>query len=307
MLKKSSFRRIAMATLILLLILLVYFFPVKYTYKENISYITSPKIPIYLIDKNNYTARTSIAKNTENQDELIKLLINSLTIGSIESSYIPIDFKAIIPENTKLLNYTIENKILTLNFNKNFLNIAKENENKLLEVLVYTLIEFKNIEKITILIENNPLTKFKSGTTIPKYLDKTIGINKVANITSLKNTQATTVYYICKNKDLSYFVPITKINNTNNNKVEIIIKELQTTPLYETNLISYLATSSNLTNYELLDNSISLSFDNYLLANLNNKEILEEVKYSIALSLRDTYNINKVIFNIQDTKDIISI
>ena len=101
-----------------------------------------------------------------------------------------------------------------------------------------------------------------------------------------------------KNENNYYYVPITKISNENTEKVEIIIKELQKTPIYHTNLISYLASSTNISDYELLEKSISISFDNYLLANIKDDNLLEEVKYSIFLSLRDTYGINEVIFNI---------
>ena len=40
-----------------------------------------------------------------------------------------------------------------------------------------------------------------------------------------------------------------------------------------------------------------------IIANLKDDAVLEEVKYSIALSLRDTYGINKVIFNIPDMEN----
>jgi len=36
---------------------------------------------------------------------------------------------------------------------------------------------------------------------------------------------------------------------------------------------------------------------------MKEEQILEEVKYSIALSLRDTYGINEVIFNIPDSEN----
>lgn len=119
---------------------------------------------------------------------------------------------------------------------------------------------------------------------------------------SIKDTNKTTVYYLSKYDDYYYYVPVTKISNETGEKAEIIIKELKSTPIYHTNLISYLAASTNLTNYELLENSISLSFDNHLLANLNDEDMLEEVKYSIALSLRDSYGIEKVLFNFPENE-----
>ena len=207
---------------------------------------------------------------------------------------------AIIPQDTHLLNLDLKDGTLKLDFDKNFLKVEEKNEEKLIEALVYSLLELKDIKKISILIEGEPLTKMPSGKKIPALLDKNFGINKIYNLDSIKDTSKTTVYYLSKNKDLYYYVPVTTINNDSTEKVEIIIKELKTTPIYHTNLISYLASSTNLVNYELLENSISLSFDNYLIANLSDEKIIEEVKYSIALSLRDSYGVSEVIFNSLD-------
>ena len=113
-------------------------------------------------------------------------------------------------------------------------------------------------------------------------------------------TGITTAYYLSKYNDYYYYVPVTKISNENLEKAEIIINELKTTPIYHTNLISYLAASTNLTNYEILENSISLSFDNHLLAGIDDEDMLEEVKYAISLSIRDSYGIDEVIFNISE-------
>lgn len=174
----------------------------------------------------------------------------------------------------------------------------------MIEAIIYSLTEIKEIKKIKILVENNPLTKLpKSQKKLPDYLDKNYGINKIYNLDSIKESTKTTIYYLSKFQDYHYFVPVTKINNEKTEKVEIIIKELKSTPIYQTNLISYLAASANITNYELLENGIKLSFNNYLIANIKEEEALEEVKYSIALSLRDTYGINEVIFSIPNNEN----
>ena len=160
------------------------------------------------------------------------------------------------------------------------------------------------IKKIKILVENNNFTTLpNSNKKLPEYLDKNYGINKIYNLDSLKETSKTTIYYLSKNKDYYYYVPVTKVSNEKLERVEIIIKELKSTPIYHTNLISYLASSTSMTNYELLESTISLSFNNYLIANLKDDAVLEEVKYSIALSLRDSYGINEVIFSIPDMEN----
>ena len=100
-------------------------------------------------------------------------------------------------------------------------------------------------------------------------------------------------------ESFSYYTPVTTITNKENEKVEIIIEKLKTAPTYQTNLVSYLGTNTELLNYEILENSVNLSFNNHIL-NLNDNEIMEEVKYTIALSIRDTYNINETIFYVDN-------
>lgn len=305
MIKKSSIRRICVATLALFILLIIYFFPNNdVTIKEHLSYIKNDEMPIFLVDDKDYVARTSIVKSSKNINDQIKEIIETLTINSQKSNYIRDGFKPIIPKNTKILDLKLENEILIINFSKEFLNVSKENEDKMIEALIYSLTEIKEIKKIKILVENNNFTTLpNSNKKLPEYLDKNYGINKIYNLDSLKETSKTTIYYLSKNKDYYYYVPVTKVSNEKMERVEIIIKELKSTPIYHTNLISYLASSTSMTNYELLESTISLSFNNYLIANLKDDAVLEEVKYSIALSLRDTYGINEVIFSIPDMEN----
>lgn len=305
MIKKSSIRRICVATLTLFILLIIYFFPSNDTViKEHLSYITKDEMPIFLVDNKDYVARTSIVKNSSETIEQIKEIIEALTKNTKKSSYIRDGFKPIIPDGTKILDLKLEESILTINFSKELLNVVHCDEQKMIEAIIYSLTEIKDIKKIKILVEGKPLTNLpNSNKKLPEYLDKSYGINKIYNIDSIKETTKTTIYYLSKNKDYYYYVPVTKVSNEKTERVEIIIKELKSTPIYHTNLISYLAASANMTSYEMLENAISLSFNNYLIANIKEEDILEEVKYSIALSIRDTYGINEVIFNIPDTEN----
>lgn len=303
MLKKSSLRRIMVATLALFILLIIYFFPTTSEFKETLSYIEKEEIPIFLVDSMEYIARTSIVKESETTEELIEEVIDSLTIGSEKSNYIRDGFKGIIPKNTKVLDTTLEGNILTINFSKEFLNVSESDEEKMFEALTYSLLEIPEIKKISILVEGEKLKNLpNSKKKLPEFLDRNFGINKIYNLDSIKDTSKTTIYYLSKYNDYYYYVPVTKISNDATEKVEIIINELKSTPIYHTNLISYLAASTNITNYELLENSITLSFNNHLLANLKDEEMLEEVKYSIALSMRDSYGVEEVLFNFSDSE-----
>lgn len=304
MLKKSALRRIFTASLAFIIVSILCFFPNTKNesfIKQSTNYISVDASPIYLKNKDEYIIRTSIIINEKDLIKKATELINALIIDSNNTDYIPKNFQAIIPKNTKILDISFENNLLKINFSKEFLNVTKIDEEKLIESLVYTLTEIPEINEIMIFVENQKLEFLpQSKIKLPNTLDRNFGINKIYDITNIKDLTKTTIYYIGKEEDLIYYIPVTKIDNNNKNKVEIIIEELKSSPIYETNLISYLASSVELLNYEALENQISLTFNNHIFDDFNNKTILEEVKYSISLSLKDTLNVNEVIFKVEE-------
>lgn len=287
MLKKNALRRICISTFSLFIVLLLCIFPNNETsYPEEIISINELTMPLYIKDQNGYVARTNIIKKKDND---IEYIINLLTKGSLYENYLPINFEPLIPENTKLLNYSLNDKVLKLNFSKEFLLVKENDEEKMIESLIYSLCELESIDKILIYVENKKLNELpNSKIKLPVSLDKSYGINKVYDIKSFKNVTKTTIYYASKTDDLTYYIPITKITNNDANAVEIIVKELKTSPIYESNLISFLNASYELKNYEIMENSVNMSFDNKMLLNLNDENITEKVKYTLSLSIRDT-------------------
>lgn len=305
MLKKSALRRIMVSTLALIIVTVLYFFPTddnNNQIAQNVEYVSVDNTPIYLMNPDNYVVRTSIATKEKEPLALVKEMIDALTIGNEKQDYIPKHFSSVIPENTKLLDVSLEDGLLKIDFSKEFLNTTKEMEEIMIEAIVYTLTEINGINKIMIFVEGTKLEVLpQSNIKLPNTLDRSYGINKVYDITSLKDLTKTTIYYIGEFNDLIYYVPVTKIENDNgNNKIEIIIDELKSSPIYETNLMSYLASSVKLESYEELENQVILSFNNEIFDDFKEQNILEEVKYSISLSIEDTLNVKEVIFKVDN-------
>lgn len=305
MLKKSALRRIMVSTLALIIVTVLYFFPTddnNNQIAQKVEYVSVDNTPIYLMNPDNYVVRTSIATKEKEPLALVKEMIDALTIGNEKQDYIPKHFSSVIPENTKLLDVSLEDGLLKIDFSKEFLNTTKEIEEIMIEAIVYTLTEIDGIDKIMIFVEGTKLEVLpQSNIKLPNTLDRSYGINKVYDITSLKDFTKTTIYYIGEFNDLIYYVPVTKIENDNgNNKIEIIIDELKSSPIYETNLMSYLASSVKLESYEELENQVILSFNNEIFDDFKEQNILEEVKYSISLSIEDTLNVEEVIFKVDN-------
>ena len=307
MIKKSATKRIIIASIALLILLITYMFPVtngSNNINQSLSYIEPNKTTIYLVDNSNMVARVkTITKENKDTIKKAREIINALIINSQASKYNPSGFKAIIPEGTKILSISLSENILKINFNEKFLNIDKNNEEKMLEALIYSLTEISDIKGIMIFVNNNILEELpNSKTKLPDVLDRKYGINKIYEIDDIKNTSATTIYYLSEYENTKYYTPVTFINNDSEDKIEVIIEKLKSSPINQTNLMSYLASNAELLDYEINENTVSLTFNNYIFEEFSNKDILEEVKYTIGLSIKDNYAVDEVVFNANNEK-----
>ena len=300
MLKTKIVKKVGIILSAILVIFIITIFPKE----KDISIIHKAKNElgiIYLLDNNDYVARLNIVFNSFETKELIEEIISTLTINNPNSKKLRDGFKAIIPENTKLLNCEINDENVLLNFSKEFLNISESLEEKMIEAIVYSLTSLKDISSVTIKVENNLLEKLpNSNKVLPTMLDRTIKINKDYDISTINEIKSTTIYHLAKYKDFIYYVPVTKINNEKREKIEIIVEELKSSSTYNTNLINYINEETSLSNYEILDNSLVLNFENPILKDINSKTLTEEVTYAISLSVQDNYNIDNIIYYIND-------
>ena len=301
MLKRKAFKKIIISISCLLILGIIYLFPNKdENSKDNIIISNNDTNIIYLLDKNDYISRVTTVLSTNNLENNIREIIKYLTIDS--NKYIREGFKKIIPKNTKVLDLSVHDSLVKINFSKELLNIDKENEQKLIESIVYSITSLDNIKYVSIFVEGKILDRLpNSNIKLNTVLDRSIGINKEFNINNIFNTTKTTIYYLSKYKDYYYYVPVTKIYNNNISKIEMIIKELSSSKLLNTNLISYLNNNTELLSYNETDKSLILNFNENIFNSINANNILEEVTYSINLSIKDNYNeVEEVIYYVNN-------
>lgn len=299
MIKECAKRKLIITTFALLVFFITLSFPKTEDEIKNvtISYNSGNAWPIYLLDNSSLVARTSMVVQNKETIDLVKEIIEILTIDHAKSEYIPSIFTPVIPKDTEILSIDIQDKTLKINFNKNILNVPSESAEKMIECLTYSLTEIEGIEGIILYVEGDLLEKVpNTEIKLPSILTRDIGVNKAYDVKNLKETTKTTVYYIAKDGNISYYVPVTLLSNNEKDKVEIIIDRLKSKPNEQTNLMSYLNASTELTNYEILEKEVTLSFNGYLYEGLASDELKEEVKYSISLSVMDTLNVETVTF-----------
>lgn len=304
MLKKMSIRKIAVATLALFTMGLLYLIPgneeIEYALSNNdIEYVyTNAQSTIYLLDSNNYVARTTMKGCDCDKKEEAEHILEGLIIGGAKNEDIPNGFRPIIPAGTEILNLNLDNKVLTINFSKELLDINKDYEEKMIESIIYTLTSIEGIDKVVIQVEGEVLNKLpNSNKTLPTSLDKSYGINKTYDIVNTSNVDSYTVYYVSTYNDNTYYVPVTKyINSEGDDKVKVIIDELASSPIHEENLMSYLNANTSLIDYNLENDVLKLNFNSSILSDSTSNKILEEVIYTISLSANDNYDVKEVDF-----------
>lgn len=306
LIKRIYLKKILVSSIALFAFFLIYFLPndkKEFKLNQKLEYVSNEveTHDIYLLDKNNYLAKTKIAINGNTEEEIAKYLLTALIIDEEIEDKIPNGFKAILPSNTKILNIEYKDNLIKVNFSKDLLDTSIDMEEKVIESIIYTLTSIENVNKIIILIEGNILTKLPlSNITLPSSLDRNYGINKDYNINNNKNISKTTVYYVNKYNNIEYYVPVTKINNDTRDKIEIIIDELSSKSLYKTNLMSYLNSNTKVLSVNEQDNILTVDFNDYIFNDIDTKEVLEEVIYTINLSIKDNYNVKEVIFTVNN-------
>lgn len=297
MLKTKAIRKIFTTTLTMFIILTIFTIPTTTKEKnilrtnleiEDVTNLSSDKV--YLLNSDELLVRVEAFIAGNDKENKIKNIIEYLTISN---NKVPSGLKGYIPEKTKLLNFNLDENVVTLNFSKDFLNHQKDDRKLIITGLVYSILEIDNIESVIIQVADKYLDDYKYP------LDKNIGINNKYLLNSRKDLNRVVVYYLNNINDKNYFVPITKYLNDKRDKIEVIIDELKNNNDSK-NLISYVNNNLELVNYKEESDVLFLNFNDYLLD--GNDEINKSILNSIAYSVFSNYDVNMVMFEVNNQK-----
>ena len=301
MLRTKALKKIFLTTLSLFILLTVFTIT---NYKNDNVIRTNLEIEevvglktnnIYLLNDKGLLVQTKVLLDGATQEEKIKKLIINLTEGG--SNSFSDGLEKVIPKGTSVNNVIIGNKYVTIDFSKEILKVSEEKEKAMVTSIVYSVMDLDDYLGVSILVDGKSLEEYpNSKEKIKKILDKSIGINKNFNITSFNNVNKVVIYYLENINDNLYYVPVTKYVNDDREKVNIIVEELATSYIYESNLMSFLNSNVSLLGYEEKNDIMFLNFNDYLFD--GNDKVLEEVLYSIAYSVFDNYDVSMVSFEV---------
>lgn len=310
MLKKISIRKLIISFSALFTLFLIYLIPNNENDKnkledipQELEYVNNDLVTssIFLLDSYNMLGKTEVPVSSKDIESLAKELLEVLINGGANEDRIPNGFKSILPSDTKILSLKYDKDLIKVDFSKELLNTSKEMEEKVVEAIIYTLTSINGVNKVIIYVDGNILTKLpQTKINLPSTLDRSFGINKEYDINSIKDINQVTIYYVNKNNDNYYYVPVTKYLNDDRDKIKIVIDELSGNSIYNTNLMSFLNSNAELISSEKKDDLMHLNFNEYIFSDIEEKNILEEVIYTISLSVCDNYEVKGVVFNVEN-------
>lgn len=300
MLKQKALRKILITSITIVILLMIYLMPTNNKSSINtlnidkkIEYIDKKVGYIYLLNDNDLLVKVNVLMNdSDSLNEKVIDILNNLLNNDATAK----ELRRVIPNKTKILNTEIDDDYLSVGFSKDILNIDEKYQEKLIESIAYSIFEIGEIKKISIYVEEENINKYFSF--VPEIITRDFGINKKYDIKSFKDIQKVVVYYIDEIDNNKYFVPVTSYINDDEEKIKIIIESLSSSYIYEPNLISLLNNNTELINYEINDDIMLLNFNNSIF--ISDGNILEEVIYTISNSVFDSYDVNKVVFNVEN-------
>ena len=305
MIKKYTIIKICVTSVSLFLLLMFYLVPTapESEIKIDKSIGDKKEVVVYLMDKDYYLGRMIEYASYDNIVDLVNKKLDILINGSDELN----NFKPMIPKDTKVNSVKVDKNNIYIDFSKEIFNVSKYNEELMIESIVYTITDINGIDNIYLSVNKEPLKKLpKTNKEIPYPINRSYGINKEYDLDNLKDITKTTVYFNKKYDDVEYLVPVTKVMNTTSEKIDIIIEELKSIVNAQYNLSSYISNDLKVVSHEIKDDKMNLIFNEFIL-DREKSVVLEEVKYAIAESIFDNYNVKEVVFGTKDKNNIATI
>lgn len=294
MLKRKAFNRIFFTTAIFFILFILYSLKIVSFDDLKKEDINSNREVIYTLNDKNYISKTEVyVGKVFTLEDKIREKLEIMISDNNKNALLPSYFKPILPENTKVLNVVVEDSLVKVYFSKELNNINKEQSEKMIEAIVYTITD-ENILGIEIYVEDT-LLKYVPHTKkeLPTILTRDFGINKTYSVFGTSNIIKVVMTYYMDYDNNYVEVPVTKYLNDDREKIEIIFDNLSS-GFVDENLIS-LVDNVNLIDYKIEGSSITINLD---------RDISDDEIELIVSSIVNNYDVKKVNLLVNNKKKL---
>ncbi len=255
-------------------------------------------IKIYYYNKVNNTLSYEEKNISINDDNFINNIFEQMKIAPKSTS-----LQSVIPSDLELLDYTLDNSVLTVNLSNNYNNLSDTEKLIFRAGFVWSITEVNSINNVKILIDNEEL-KYANNKNIGYLNRDNIILNPIISPDKLE--QEKIILYFA-NSDNKLVQEKRNIEANQNQSMEIhIIEELIAGPKLDGN-IKTVPAETKIRNIKTEDNICYVDLSSDFINKISgNKEQESLAIYSIVNSLTNLSNVNKVQFLIDGEKTNLS-
>ena len=211
-----------------------------------------------------------------------------------------VEYKQPIPEDVKVLDYTLEEALLTVYFDGGYGRIDRVEEVLLRAAVVRTLIQVDGVDYLTFYVGDAPLSD-SNGNPIGVMTADSFIENPGEQINSIETAELT--LYFANQKGNKLLPEVREVHYSSNISMEKLVMEHLLEGPKDRHMQSAIPEGTKLMNVSVSEGVCYVSLDeNFLNQNYNIEEAV--VIYSIVNSLSELPNINKVQISVKGDTSI---
>lgn len=267
---------------------------------------TAPRT-LYLVDAAGRLAPQTI--DIPESDSPARQAIDYLVKDGPVSQLLPNGFQAPLPPETAIKSASLKNETLNLDFSKDLLSGPVEEQDRIIQSIVWTATQFDTVKRVNLQVEGKPLEEWPdSKRPIGSELTREDGINTTFGGTAdISASEPVTAYYLSSNKGNAYYVPVTV--RIAKGSEEDRLSRLVETMIHEpagTELISAFNPDARLIERPTVkDGIVHLHFNNGLYSNDESKTISDQALESLVMTFTGIEGIRKVAVKVDRSDQLV--
>lgn len=264
---------------------------------------------LYLLDKNGYVVPQTVS--LPKTKEVAKQALEYLVDGGPITELLPNGFRAVLPAGTMVNGVNLlKDGTLVVDFSKEFSNYNAEDEMKILQAITWTLTQFDTVNKVKIQINGHDQSNMPvNGTPINEGTSRANGINfDNGEVVDVVNSKAVTLYFLAQNGDNTYYVPVTRrINKNEENTYAAAVKELIKGPNISSGLYTELHDDIALLEEPTYENGVvTLNFNESILSSLQGTALSQNILNELVLSLTEQEGVESVAIKVNGEEKVVN-
>lgn len=202
-----------------------------------------------------------------------------------------------VPPTTEILGLNIRDGLARIDLSREFFNYDPEQEKLVLNSIVFTLLQFSNVEEVEILVGGAPPEAFPGGTVVNVF-GRERGINLEVEegvVNDFTRGQEITLYFCSVlGESRVFYVPVTRVVEKEGDELQITLEELLEGPREGRGLFSDIPPATELRNLALQGETVIVDFSGAILEYRGGLSGEENIKNQLLLTLTELHGVEKV-------------